>query len=64
MIYYIEFRNGYCGLSQEPKRTILRRHGTENVGSISPATAEQIDYVRAMGGYVPERAIKKATGEQ
>ena len=55
MIYYVDLYDGYCGLSGESKSAILRRYGTDNVRSITPATQDQIAWVRAMGGYVPEQ---------
>lgn len=54
-IYYVSLHSGHCGLTTDPKRT-LREEGTANVKSITKATAEQIEWVRAMGGHVPTKA--------
>lgn len=57
MIYYVEMKNGYCGLTDN-KQQVIREEGTNNVKSITPATKEQIAWVQAMGGYVPTQGGK------
>ncbi len=52
-IMYVELSNGRCGLSTDSKAEIMKQVGTDNLRSISVATKKQIDFVRAMGGYVP-----------
>jgi len=57
-IYYIGLDGAYCGLTTDSKRETLRRLGTENVATFRPATAEDIASVKAMGGFVPDGAIR------
>ncbi len=45
------------GLSISSEAAILRREGTANVKSIRNATKEDVEWVQAMGGYVPNGRI-------
>ena len=60
-IYYIENDYG-CGLSaakdlESARHAALRENGTNHFRLVRKATKDDIAWVRAMGGYVPE--IKK-----
>lgn len=57
-IRYVSLVAGGCGLTTDPVRSILKREGTANVRSISNATQKQVDWVRAMGSYVPDGIIR------
>ena len=50
---------GLVGLSTDTKREILREHGRGNVQSVRNATQEDVDWVRGMGGYVPDGIVAK-----
>ena len=52
-VWYIGLGN-YCGLSSESKSEILRRNGTDNVTELRPATQDDVNNIRAMGGRVPD----------
>ncbi len=59
-IRYISFggnMESYCGLTTESASAVLRRYGTDNVRDVRPATQAEIDWVRAMGGEVPEGVV-------
>lgn len=51
-IYYFELYGTGCGLCTN-KNTLIKEQGTANVKNVELATKQQIDWVRAMGGYVP-----------
>jgi hypothetical protein len=59
VIQYISLDNGRCGLSTESPRDILHRIGTENVRAIRPASQKEVDWVRAMGGDVPDGIVRE-----
>ena len=62
-IRYVELAGLGCGLSTDSERNILRREGTSNVRRISNATKENVEWVRAMGGYVPDGRIAAPSGD-
>ena len=55
--YYVETDRGcaiYVGHTVERVRGVaLREHGRDSFKLIRPATAQDLDWVRSMGGYVP-----------
>jgi len=53
-MFYVELQNGHCGLSNDTEASIRRQEGSNNIKRITKATKDQIAWVRAMGGYVPE----------
>lgn len=53
-IKYVGLEGGYCALSTASKKAILDAHGRDNVTVIRPATKDEVEWVRAMGGHVPE----------
>jgi len=57
-INYVELYGGRCGLSANTEAQIRKQEGDSNIKRISVATKEQIEWVRAMGGYVPEKACE------
>lgn len=59
IIRYIELTNGRCGLSIETALQIRREEGSRNVKNITNATAKQVEWVRGMGGLVPDGRIVK-----
>jgi hypothetical protein len=59
IIKYIELSGRGCGLSTDSEANILKREGTANVALIRNATQKDVDWVRGMGGYVPEGRIAK-----
>lgn len=54
----VELRSG-IGIRAESRRNILKQYGTVNVMDIHYATQKEIEWVRAMGGFVPEGRIHK-----
>lgn len=56
IIKYISLKSG-CGLSTKSPEQILREEGSNNVEFVRNATADEVDWIRAMGGYVPEGRI-------
>jgi len=61
-IYYVELYGGRCGLRVaaslgQATREALKTEGSNNVSGVSLATDEEISWVKAMGGYVPD--VKK-----
>lgn len=60
VIKYITLSGGRCGLSTATNKDILASEGRANVASIRPATREDVEWVRAMGGHVPEGIVRKA----
>jgi hypothetical protein len=55
-LFYIETDNG-CGIrSGEDKQDVIRQEVSEMIQDwiVRPATEEEIAYIKAMGGYVPE----------
>jgi hypothetical protein len=63
IINYISLVGGRCGLTTESKREVLARCGSENVVATEPATQEQVDWIRAMGGKVPDGRVVKRKKE-
>ena len=61
IIRYIALWGSGCGLSTDTPAQIMREHGTSNVKHIRNATQEDIDWVRCMGGRVPEGRIATKT---
>lgn len=59
IIQYVERFGGGCGLKTGSRRQIEREMGTDNVRLIRNATEEDVSWVRAMGGYVPDGRIVK-----
>lgn len=59
IIKAIELHIGGIGLSIYSKSTILICEGTANVRSIHNATKKDVEWVKAMGGYVPDGRIAK-----
>lgn len=60
-IYLVNLYGAYCGLREARNletatRQAMREEGTNNVQSVRKATPEDIENVRAMGGWVPESA--------
>ncbi len=53
-IYYAEVFGKGCCLTTETKAQLIKREGTENVERFRPATKQDIAWVKAMGGYVPD----------
>lgn len=65
--YYVETDRGcgiYVGYTLERVRGVaLREHGSHGFHLIRPATAQDLDWVRGMGGYVPRiNKTKKERG--
>jgi hypothetical protein len=60
VIKYITLSGGRCGLSTATDKDILASEGRANVASIRPATREDVDWVRAIGGHIPEGIVRKA----
>jgi hypothetical protein len=58
-IHYIGLVGLGCGLTTECKRDALRRIGIDNVATFRPATQADVDWVKGMGGYVPDGRIAK-----
>jgi len=58
-IRYIKLFGGRCGLTTDTKREVLRREGESNVLDVRPATQQEVDWVRAMGGRVPEGKVRR-----
>lgn len=56
VIKYISLRSG-CGLSTKSPEQILREEGSNNVQYVRDATAKDVEWIRAMGGYVPDGRI-------
>jgi hypothetical protein len=57
-LYYVSLYDGFCGLHanrtlRAAKSEVLKTKGTENLKSVSLATNEEIDWIKAMGGYIP-----------
>lgn len=44
-------------MSTASKKAILDAHGRDNVTVIRPATKDDVEWVRDMGGHVPEDGI-------
>ena len=66
--YYVETDRGcaiYAGHTLEKVRGVaLREHGTDSFKLIRPATTQDLDWVRGMGGYVPRiNQTKKGAAE-
>lgn len=57
VVNYVSLWNGRCGLSTDTRAEIMRREGTANVRGVRPATQADVEWVRGMGGYVPEGRI-------
>lgn len=56
--YYVETMQG-CGIRsatniQQARKSALAESGTSNFKSIRKATKSDVEWVRAMGGYIPE----------
>lgn len=60
-IRYIKLYGGRCGLTTDTKREVMKREGTSNVLEVRPATQKDVDWVRGMGGHVPNGRILKDT---
>lgn len=58
-IMYISLHGTGCGLSTDSEKEIFRREGTSNVREVRPATQKDVDWVKAMGGYVPDGIIRR-----
>jgi hypothetical protein len=59
IIKAVTLRGGRVGLSAETESAIKRRVGSDNLVSVKPATQSQVDWVRAMGGIVPDGRVAK-----
>jgi hypothetical protein len=58
-IKYITLTGGRCTLSTDTNRKIFDEEGRANVTLIRPATMDEVEWVRAMGGHVPEGIVRK-----
>jgi hypothetical protein len=57
-VYVVNLENGSMGLLEastlrQAMRQAYREQGTDNVASVQPATKDDIEWVGAMGGWVP-----------
>lgn len=63
VINYIDLRHGGCGLTTDSRTETLRQHGMLNVKSFRPATQKDIDWVRGMGGMIPDGYLQQLKGK-
>ena len=59
-LYYIEIVGGNCGIREAKSKTqawanLRREEGTNNAKGVRLATKDDIEWIREMGGYIPER---------
>lgn len=58
-VFYVSLHGGYCGLLeartlQSATKLARELNGTSNLQSVRPATRDDVQHIRAMGGWVPE----------
>lgn len=58
-IFYIGLNGGGCGLTTDGYRDVLRRIGSDRLREFRPATQQEVDWVRSMGGAVPAGRVRK-----
>ena len=56
IIKYVSLRHG-CKLSCDTPDQILRSEGSNNVEYVRNATSEEVAWIKAMGGNVPDGRI-------
>jgi hypothetical protein len=54
LINMVRLANGRCGLTTDSREKVMLEQGSANVRSVMPATAADVQWVRLMGGEVPE----------
>lgn len=57
-MFYIELYSGHCALLKakdlnEARHVAEHYNGKENIKDVRKATQDDIDWIRAMGGWVP-----------
>jgi hypothetical protein len=57
---YVDFYNGYCMLSTDSVREIMREHGNANVKHVRNATRADVEWFKAMHGRVPDGRVRAA----
>lgn len=58
IINMVRLTNGRCGLTTDPPKQVMLEQGSANVRSIKPATADDVHWVRQMGGNVPHGRLQ------
>ncbi len=56
-LYYFELVGGNCGVRAMTPEEIRRGEGYNNVQRIRLATQQDVDWIKAMGGYVPSEGF-------